>query len=170
MQIGDLAKRGGVSVQTVRYYERYGLLDKPERKPSRYRIYGEEDVKRLRFILHSKTLGFTLDEIKQILALRKKQSCPCGEVRRIGEERLKELENQIQQLTAFHHELARAVQQWQQVPDEAPAGDAICILIERTMNQARDGSGPAERNKNRWHLKKVKSTNVRNRNAAARSR
>ena len=67
MQIGDLARRGGVSIQTVRYYERCGLLPKPERKPSRYRIYGENDVYRLQFIRHAKTLGFTLDEIKHIL-------------------------------------------------------------------------------------------------------
>src|SRR5438552_11453619 len=67
MQIGELAKRGGVSIQTVRYYERCGLLPKPERKPSRYRIYGEKDVHRLQFIRHAKALGFTLDEIKHVL-------------------------------------------------------------------------------------------------------
>jgi len=136
MQIGELAKQCGVSVQTVRYYERCGLLDEPERKPSLYRIYGDDDLRRLRFILHAKGLGFTLDEIKHILNLRKKKACPCGEVRRMGERRLEELESQIQHLTAFRNELSRAVRKWKQVPDQAPSGDAICVLIERTMKKA----------------------------------
>lgn len=135
MQIGELAKRSGVSVQTVRYYERYGLLRKPERKPSRYRVFGDRDVHHLRFILHSKTLGFTLDEIKHILHLREKQACPCGEVLRIGEERLTELEAQIEELTNFRNQLARAVKDWKKCPGKAPSGDAICVLIERTMSQ-----------------------------------
>lgn len=134
MQIGELAKLGRVSVQTIRYYERYGLLGTPLRKASRYRIYGKQDEQRLRFILHAKTLGFTLDEIKRVLDLRQRQTCPCGEVRRIGEDRLAELETQIAQLTNFRDQLARAVRQWKRQPDKAPSGDAICVLIERTMH------------------------------------
>src|SRR5206468_1247422 len=109
MQIGDLANRGGVSIQTIRYYERYGLLRQLERKPSRYRIYSDADVHRLQFIRHAKSLRFTLDEIKHILVLREKQACPCGEVRRIGEERLTQLDAQIAELTTFRNQLARAV-------------------------------------------------------------
>jgi len=82
MKIGELAQRGGVSVQTVRYYESYGLLERPERRPSRYRNYQEKDVHRLRFILQAKTFGFSLDEIKHILDLSAQPSCPCGEVLR----------------------------------------------------------------------------------------
>jgi len=137
MQIGELAKRGGVSIQTVRYYERYGLLPKPERKPSRYRIYGESDIQRLQFVLHAKALGFTLDEIRHILELRRRQVCPCGEVRRLGEERLVQLDAQITELNRFRNKLARAVSQWQKCPGAAPAGDAICVLIERSLMQSR---------------------------------
>ena len=134
-------------MQTVRYYERSGLLNKPERKSSLYRVYSEDDVQRLHFILHAKALGFTLDEIKHILDLRKKQACPCGEVRRLGEERLEEVEGQIRQLTAFRDELARAIKQWKQIPDQAPTGDAICVLIERTMSRGVDNDSPSERKK-----------------------
>ena|SRR5437016_1620131 len=133
MQIGELANRGGVSIQTIRYYERYGLLRQPERKPSRYRIYSDADVHRLQFIRHAKSLRFTLDEITHILVLREKQACPCGEVRRIGEERLTQLDAQIAELTTFRNQLARAVSQWRRSPDAAPSGDAICTLIERSM-------------------------------------
>jgi DNA-binding transcriptional MerR regulator len=69
MKIGELAKAGGVLVQTVRYYERYGLLRPPERTAAQYRIYSDKDLQRLRFILHAKTLAFTLNEIKQVIRL-----------------------------------------------------------------------------------------------------
>ena len=145
MQIGELAKQGGVSVQTVRYYERFGLLDKPARKPSLYRVYSEDDLKRLRFILQAKVLGFSLDEIRHILQLSRKQACPCGEVRRIGEARLQQLEAQIQQLTLFRDELTHAIRQWKRTPDQSPAGNAICVLIEKTMDREPKGSRPSKR-------------------------
>lgn len=170
MQIGELAKRVGVSVQTVRYYERYGLLQQPERKPSRYRIYRDNDVHRLQFILQAKALGFTLDEIKHILDLSHRRACPCGEVLKIGQERLAELQTQIEQLTRFRDQLGRAVAQWKKWPDEAPAGNALCVLIERTM-AASDSliSNSRERKKEQWHLNKVKSTSARTRNVGVKS-
>ena len=133
MQAGVLAKSVGVSVQTIRYYERCGLLPKPERKPSKYRIYTEEHKQRLKFILHAKTLGFTLDEIKEILELSGRRQCPCGRVVRIAEERLREMSAQLEQLERFRRELARVVASWKKSPQQAPSGDAICVLIERTM-------------------------------------
>lgn len=165
MHIGELAKQGGVSVQTVRYYERYGLLKKPERTRSRYRVYGEKDVDRLRFILKGKVFGFTLDEIKHILELSQRHACPCGEVLRIGEDRLAELETRIAELTGFHDQLARAVREWKKRPEKAPPGEAICVLIERTMVQV-DGS--QERNKAQWPSTKVKSASARTRTASAK--
>ena len=168
MQIGDLARRGGVSIQTLRYYERYGLLRKPERKPSRYRVYGESDVHRLQFILHAKTLGFTLDEIKHIFELREKQACPCGEVRRIGEKRLTQLEAQIAELTTFRNQLARAVSHWRKSPEEALSGDAICVLIERSMAQIQNVSGSPESRNLKWLSSKAKSINARTRSAVVK--
>jgi DNA-binding transcriptional MerR regulator len=170
MQIGELARQGGVSIQTVRYYERLGLLKRPERKPSRYRVYAEDDGHRLQFILHAKTLGFTLDEIKHILDLREKQTCPCGEVRRIGEERLLQLDAQIAELTTFRNQLAGAVSQWKKAPDTAPSGDAICVLIERSMAQVQSVSSTPERSNFKWHSSKAKSINARTRNAGVKSR
>lgn len=133
MQIGALAKESGVSVQTVRYYERLGLMPAPERKPSKYRVYTQDHMRRLQFILHAKALGFTLNEIKEILELSRKQQCPCGQVLRIAEQRLDEISKQLKQLERFRRELARAVSSWKKCPQQAPSGDAICVLIERTM-------------------------------------
>ena len=69
MKIGQLAQSAQVNIDTVRYYEREGLLPKPERLSSGYRIYGDSDVKRLRFVRRAKALGFTLPEIRELLEL-----------------------------------------------------------------------------------------------------
>ena len=69
MKIGELARQADVAIDTVRYYERQGLLPAPERTQSGYRTYVAEDVARLRFVRRAKTLGFTLDEIRELLAL-----------------------------------------------------------------------------------------------------
>src|SRR5688500_3427625 len=70
LSIGQVAKEAGVGVETVRFYERQGLLEEPERRASGYRRYGKEAVAVLRFIRRAKQLGFTLNEIKGLLALR----------------------------------------------------------------------------------------------------
>jgi DNA-binding transcriptional MerR regulator len=70
MRIGDLARRAGVGVETVRFYEREGLLQEPPRRGSGYREYPPESVVRLRFIRHAKALGFSLPEIQELLSLR----------------------------------------------------------------------------------------------------
>lgn len=141
MKIGELAKRVGVNIQTVRFYERRGLLPKPTRKESGYRIYGPKDLHRLRFIRHAKTLGFSLKEIATILQMRAKGKCPCGQVTRIGEEHLRDLGQQIERLRRFQAELSSAVKTWKRLGEQRVSADAICALIERTM----DGTGKEER-------------------------
>ena len=79
--VGQVAKRAGVGIETVRFYERHGLLDEPERKESGYRQYGDGDVAVLRFIRRAKRLGFTLKEIKALLALRDDGSATRSDVR-----------------------------------------------------------------------------------------
>ena len=69
MKIGELAQRAGVGIDTVRYYEREGLLPRAQRLASGYRVYAEDDVLRLRFVRRAKALGFTLPEIRELLAL-----------------------------------------------------------------------------------------------------
>ncbi len=143
MKIGELAKQAGVNVQTVRFYERQGLLPDPPRRESGYRIYSSGDLHRLRFIRQAKVLGFSLKEIATILRMRERGRCPCGEVTRIGERHLQELGEQIQRLQRFHAELSRAVRAWKRLGEQKVSGDAICVLIERTMN----GTGNKARRK-----------------------
>jgi DNA-binding transcriptional MerR regulator len=147
MQIAVLAKAAGVSVQTVRYYERSGLMPRTDRKPSLYRVYTDQHLHRLRFIRHAKTLGFSLDDIKEILALSQRQHCPCGRVLQIAEHRLVVVSAQIEQLLRLRAELSAAVATWRKTPKQAPSGNAICVLIERTMEkEVKDDAVQSRRN------------------------
>ena len=160
MQIGDLAKSAGVTVQTFRFYERKGLLPSPRRKESGYRVYGEADSRRLQFVRQAKRLGFSLDEIKSILRMRGRGACPCNEVIGIAEQHLVDTEQQIRHLQRFRDELSRTLALWKRSKQCTVSGDAICTLIERTL----DLNGG---NKNG---KKAKSIAVPIRTAAVRSR
>ncbi len=89
MTVGRLAKTAGVNIETIRYYERRGLLPEPTRKESGYRLYSDEDVKRLQIILRAKELGFALREIQELLELRVDVKTNCDEVRTETEEKIK---------------------------------------------------------------------------------
>ncbi len=81
LTIGKLAKRAGVTIDTVRFYERRGLVAEPERTASNYRIYSSGEIARLKFIKKAKTLGFSLNEIKDLLVLRHTQDATKEEVK-----------------------------------------------------------------------------------------
>lgn len=136
LTIGHLAKQAGVNLETVRYYERRELLPEPMRKESGYRVYGQDDLHRLRFIRQAKSLGFSLNEIATILRMREGGKCPCGEVTKIGEKHLRELGQQIARLRIFYADLSRAVKRWKRLGEQRVSADAICVLIERTMDGA----------------------------------
>jgi DNA-binding transcriptional MerR regulator len=134
VQIGELAKRAGVTVQAVRFYERRGLLPSPPRKRSGYRIFGEGDLRRMQFIGQAKRLGFSLDEIRSILRMRERGACPCEQVISIAVRHLAEAEEQIGYLVRFRNELSRTLAQWRKSKRRMVSGDAICALIERTVD------------------------------------
>lgn len=81
MTIGRVAKQAGVNIETVRFYERKGLVETPKRAASGYRQYRQETVKRIRFIKRTKDLGFTLKEIGELLAIRTEPGASCADVR-----------------------------------------------------------------------------------------
>lgn len=91
LTIGKLAKEGGVNIQTVRYYERRKLLRPKAKRPSGYRLYDDESLRRLHFIKNAQTLGFTLNEVGELLNLRVNSSAHCGDVRRRAQAKLGEL-------------------------------------------------------------------------------
>lgn len=137
MQIGELARRAHVNIQTVRFYERQKLLPQPARKPSGYRIYGEAELRRLLFIRQAKDLGFSLEEIREILSMRARGACPCGRVVSLAQRHLENIRETIRNLAGFEKELSRAVRKWISSGEPTLAANEFCRLIERT---AKDGT------------------------------
>ena len=105
--IGDLAKGAGTKVVTVRYYEHIGLLPVPSRTAGNYRTYSNEHVRRLRFIRRCRDLGFTLDQIRDLLRLSSRKDEECAEVDRITARHLIEIEQKIADLKRLAEELRR---------------------------------------------------------------
>jgi DNA-binding transcriptional MerR regulator len=105
--IGDLAKGTGTKVVTVRYYEQIGLLPVPSRTAANYRTYSNEEMRRLRFIRRCRGLGFTLDQIRDLLRVSSRQDEECAEVDRITAQHLIEVEQKISDLKRLAKELRR---------------------------------------------------------------
>lgn len=107
MTVGKLAKTAGMNIETIRYYERRGLLPEPTRKDSGYRMYSHDDVKRLRFILRAKELGFSLREIQELLELRVDAKTNCDEVREQTEAKIRDIEQKIADLERMREVLVK---------------------------------------------------------------
>ncbi len=105
LSIGQIARQGGVGVETVRFYERQGLLEKPSRSESGYRQYPPEAVSRLHFIKKAKEVGFSLKEIKELLSLRLDETATCQDVRSRAEAKILDVEQKLQALTRMKQAL-----------------------------------------------------------------
>ena len=110
LTIGAVAKRAGVPIDTIRYYEREGLLPEPLRRASGYRSYGEGTVAQLRFIRRAKTLGFTLEEIRHLLALSVDRQRGVKAVKQRAQRRLAEIDARIAELQRVRAGLAELVE------------------------------------------------------------
>ncbi len=95
LTIGKLAKLTGVNIETIRYYERRGLMPEPPRTPSGYRLYSSYDITRIRFIRQAQGLGFTLNEISELLSLRVDPNMSCAEVKARTRQKIKEIDAKI---------------------------------------------------------------------------
>jgi DNA-binding transcriptional MerR regulator len=109
MRIGEVATQAAVTIQTVRLYERLGLLQEPRRTSSGYRDYPQAAIEVIRFIKEAKELGFTLREIKQLIALRDPESFDTTQVAEIARAKIREIENKIVWLTRMRDALAHGL-------------------------------------------------------------
>jgi MerR family mercuric resistance operon transcriptional regulator len=108
LTIGQVARRAGVGIETVRFYERQGLLSRPARSPSSgYRLYEEEVLARLQFILRAKELGFTLNEIKELLSLRVDPGTACEDMKARAEVKIAHIQEKIATLRRMRTALLR---------------------------------------------------------------
>lgn len=129
MLAGEAAKELGVGVQTLHFYEQQGLIPRPPRSQSGYRIYTPEIVGRVRFIRKAQGLGFSLDEIKEILGLAKRGTSPCGTVQRALAEKLREVDRRLEELRGFRAELAALIEQSVEL-SKHEAGAQVCSIVE----------------------------------------
>lgn len=130
MKIGELAARAGSNPETIRYYERIGMLPEPARTEGNYRDYGADHVARLSFIRHARTLGFELSDIRTLIDLADQPDQDCAAVDRITRGHLQIVEAKIAQLAALKSELMRML-------DQCRGGQvADCRIIESLSDHA----------------------------------
>jgi DNA-binding transcriptional MerR regulator len=130
LKIGEVSKRSGMGIEALRFYERSGLLERPPRTESGYRVYDEAVLERLAFIKQAQALGFALDEVKRIMDDARAGQSPCDEVREIVRRRLGELDARMREMSRYRAELAKTLEEWDRV-GRAPGH--ICGLIEGTQ-------------------------------------
>lgn len=123
LRIGELSRRTGCNIETIRYYERIGLLPRPDRR-GRYRQYDHADVSSLAFIRRARDLGFTLDEIRALLRLAAGGRAACAEVRGVAAAHLADVRERIADLRAMERALAAAVRQCES------GQQPVCPLID----------------------------------------
>ncbi len=125
MTIGEIAAESRVNIQTVRYYERRGLLPTPQRTPAGYRKYSRDVVLRIRFIKRAQALGFTLEEIAELLRLRLRSGDACGPAQTVAEAKIAEIDGKIASLRRLRRGLTRFVTACRR---GSPTGD--CPLLD----------------------------------------
>ena len=109
LPIGELSKRSGVNIETIRYYERIKMLPAPPRTASGRRIYGETDLRILAFIRRSRELGFSLNEVRALLGLGAPRTATCAEVKKIAAHHLEDIRSKIADLAKLERLLAKTI-------------------------------------------------------------
>ncbi|MEZ5478049.1 MAG: MerR family DNA-binding protein [Thiolinea sp.] len=138
LTVADLAKASDTSPHTVRYYVKEGLISPTAQAENHYRLFANQNVTRLRFIRMAKLLGFTLNEIRQILEQAKLGESPCADVREIIQAHIVENQRKIKELQALQTRMEQALEKWQDMPDKTPDGHSICHLIESMSGSGGD--------------------------------
>jgi len=134
LTIGQVAKQAAVHVETLRYYERCGLVARPRRSAANYRLYPRETVRQLRFVKRAQALGFSLQEIKALLSLRAGSKARCAEVRERARAKIDDIDRKIQSLAAMRKALAKLVA-------ECAAGRPVaeCPILDALEAEDRHG-------------------------------
>jgi DNA-binding transcriptional MerR regulator len=128
LRSGEIAHRAGVSADTLRHYERRGLLGKPRRLANGYRAYPPEALDRVLLIQRALSVGFTLDELAQLLRDRDRGQPPCRKVRELAERKLSEVDRQMADLAEFRRDLTRTLRDWDVRLAQAEGEDPARLL------------------------------------------
>ena len=133
LKIGDLAKQTGVAVGTLRYYSDLGLLVPIQRGDNGYRYYSQDASQQVQFIKKAQAIGFTLEEIKQILNVRDRGEKPCSLVQNLLDNKIEQLEIQIKKMSLFKQELEEYRTSWINYPNLESDPQEICPLISTVV-------------------------------------
>lgn len=128
MRIKEAAARTGVSADTLRYYERQGLLPRSARTVAGYRDYTEASLERIRFVKNALRIGFSVKQVASFLRARDEGRPPCREVRAAGDRILADVDRRIVELSEARAELARTLEDWDRRLATAPAGQPARLL------------------------------------------
>ena len=150
MTVIEVEAATGVSADAIRWYLRKGLLRPRRNAGNGYYDFGAVDLRELRFIGRAKSLGFTLAEIKQVLAQSRRGESPCPAVRDIVKRRLLEVGAHLEALQVMEAQMRRALRLWKRMPDGIPHGDEVCRLVDALsadfdLRAARSFTIPARR-------------------------
>ncbi len=132
MLAGAAAKELGIGIQTLHFYEQQKLIPHPPRAASGYRLYTPEIMERVRFVRKAQALGFSLDEIKEILGLAQKGTSPCGRVQAALAEKLVVVDQRLKELADFRSELAALIEQAAELSSHE-ASAQVCSIVEESM-------------------------------------
>ncbi len=141
MQSGELANLAGVSTDTLRHYERLGLLPRPQRTEGGYRQYTPQSLERVRLIRRALSVGFSLPELTVILKMRDNGEVPCNRVRKIAESKLQTVKQQIADLIAMREELESILRDWNLRLAHTPKG-VPARLLESLPSELPRASSP----------------------------
>jgi MerR family copper efflux transcriptional regulator len=146
MRIGEIVDRSGVPAKTIRYYEDIEVLDRPRRTRSGYRDYDDAVLDRLRFVKAAQSVGLSLGEIREVLAMRDRGETPCGHVVELIGRRAKEIDAKIAELTSVRKDLVRLARRARSLDPKDCEPSRICHVIEpRRASKSRAGArrGPS---------------------------
>jgi len=132
LTIGKVARQAGVGVETIRFYEREGLIEDPPSRESGYRQYPEQTVSRIRFIRRAKELGFTLKEIKELLSLRVGPRSACGAVRKRAQAKVADIQKRVRALRGMERALKKLADAC-----ERRAPTSACPILDSLDQEAK---------------------------------
>lgn len=133
-KIGEVAGRANVPRETVRYYEKRGLIPKPDRRRSGYRIFTQRHIDQIKFIKRAQQLGFTLSEIKELLELRVDEETSCSEIKQEAQQKYKDVSRKIEDLQRIKKTLTDLIDS---CSEDGPAGD--CPILEALEGESEMG-------------------------------
>jgi len=132
MRIGELAQLAGVNPRTLRYYERIGLLAPSSRTEAGYRVYSPGDADRLAFIRRAQSVGLSLAEIADVIALRDTGTVPCRHVRALAEAKVSEIDVRVAELQQLRADLVRLGEAAREAETDCVQASSICIAFEES--------------------------------------